>query len=291
MGPAHRSAHSAGSALATIPSPSALSPSPPLRSEKTPDNPGVLQRRIVAAPLSLLIWASYVIIVIVWTPLVFLYRLLTFPFDPDRYRLGRFFRNSAVLAGNINPFWKFRIVDDVHPDPRRPYVFVSNHSSNADAFAIVRLPWEMKLLFKRSLLRIPLLGWQLLIAGDVPIVRGNKESARVAMEELKRWLARRVSVFFFPEGTRSPDGSLGPFREGAFRLAIEAGVDVVPLAISGAGQGLPKHSFIFQPTTATLTVLPPVSTKGLSAADAPRLAAEIREVIARSLEAAPVEPT
>lgn len=250
----------------------------------------MLRFRLVAAPLSLLVWASYVVIVIAWTPLVFLYRLVSFPFDPDRYRLGRVFRYSAVLAGAINPFWKFRIVDDVHPDPRRPYVFVSNHSSNADAFAIVRLPWEMKLLFKRSLLKIPLLGWQLLIAGDVPIIRGNKESARRAMEELKRWLERRVSVFFFPEGTRSPDGALGPFREGAFRLAIEAGVDVVPLAISGAGQGLPKHSFVFQPTMATLTVLPPVSTKGLSAADAPRLAAEVREVIARSLDAAPVEP-
>ena len=250
----------------------------------------MLRSRWVAIPVSLLVWASYVAIVIVWTPLVFLYRFLTFPVDPDRYRLGRFFRNSAVLAGDINPFWKFRIVDDVHPDPRRPYVFVSNHSSNADAFTIARLPWEMKLLFKRSLLKIPLLGWQLLVAGDVPIIRGNKESARRAMEDLKRWLERRVSVFFFPEGTRSRDGALGPFREGAFRLAIEAGVDVVPLAISGAGQGLPKHSFVFHPTMATLTVLPPVSTKGLSAADAPRLAAKVREVIARSLEAAPVEP-
>src|SRR5262245_18986485 len=104
---AHSYAHSAGSALATIPSPSALSPSPPLRSEKTPDNPGVLQRRIVAAPLSLLIWASYVIIVIVWTPLVFLYRLLTFPFDPDRYRLCRFFRTSTVIVGNFNLLWYF----------------------------------------------------------------------------------------------------------------------------------------------------------------------------------------
>src|SRR6266496_4889802 len=121
----------------------------------------IMRAKLVAAPLSLLIWASYVLIVIAWTPLVFFYRLATRRSDPDRYRLGRFFRNSAVLAGDINPFWKFRIVDEVHPDPRRPYVFVANHSSSADAFAIVRLPWEMKLLFKRSLLKIPLLGWQL----------------------------------------------------------------------------------------------------------------------------------
>jgi 1-acyl-sn-glycerol-3-phosphate acyltransferase len=244
----------------------------------------VLRSRVFAAPLSLLVWASYVLIVILWTPLVFFYRMATIRSDPDRYRLGRFFRNSAVLAGNLNPFWTFRIVDVVHPDPRRPYVFVANHSSSADAFAIVRLPWEMKLLFKRSLLKIPLLGWQLRMAGDVPVVRGDKESARHAMEELRRRLGRRVSVFFFPEGTRSPDGTLGPFRDGAFRLAIEAGVDVVPIAIAGSERGLPKRSIVFHPTTVTLTVLPPVSAAGLTPADAPRLAERVRQLIVRALD-------
>jgi 1-acyl-sn-glycerol-3-phosphate acyltransferase len=244
----------------------------------------MLRSRIIAAPLSLLIWASYVAIVIAWTPLVFFYRLATRRSDPDRYRLGRFFRNSGVLAGDLNPFWKFKIVDPVHPDPRRPYVFVANHRSSADAFLIVRLPWEMKLLSKLSIMRIPLLGWQMRMAGDVPVVRGNKESARHAMEELRRWLDRRVSVFFFPEGTRSAGGALGKFREGAFRLAIEAGVDVVPLALAGTEAGLPKYSIVFAPTTATLTVLPPVSTAGLTAADAPRLAETVRDAIARALE-------
>jgi len=244
----------------------------------------IMRAKLVAAPLSLLIWASYVLIVILWTPLVFFYRLATRRSDPDRYRLGRFFRKSAVLAGDINPFWKFRIVDRVHPDPRRPYVFVANHRSSEDAFLIARLPWEMKWLSKRSIMRISLLGWLMRTAGDVPVIRGDKESARHAMEELRRWLDRRVSVFFFPEGTRSADGTLGQFREGAFRLAIEAGVKVVPLAIAGTEAGLPKHSIVFAPTTATLTVLPPVSTVGLTASDAPRLAETVRGAIARALE-------
>ena len=249
----------------------------------SPDNSRVLQSKWVAVPLSLLVWASYVLIVIVWTPLVFLYRVVTLRSDPDRYRIGRFFRGSAVLAGTINPFWSFRVVDEVHPDPRRPYVFVANHSSSADAFAVVRLPWEMKLLSKRSIMTIPLLGWQMRVAGDVPVVRGDKESARRAMGELRRWLDRRISVFFFPEGTRSEDGTLGQFREGAFRLAIEAGVDIVPLAIAGAEEGLPKHSIVFRPTTATITVLPPIPTAGMTAADAPRLAQTARTTIARAL--------
>ncbi len=243
----------------------------------------MLRYKIVAAPLSLLVWASYVAIVILWTPLVFFYRLATFQSDPNRERIGRFFRRSAVLAGAINPFWTLRVVHDVHPDPRRPHVFVANHRSNADAFLIARLPWEMKLLAKKSIMSIPLLGWQMRMAGDVPIVRGDKESARHAMEEMRRRLDIGASVFLFPEGTRSEDGTLGAFREGAFRLAIETAVDVVPLAISGTEEALPKHSIVFRPTTATLTVLPAISTEGLAGSDAPRLAQEVRQAISRSL--------
>jgi 1-acyl-sn-glycerol-3-phosphate acyltransferase len=124
-----------------------------------------------------------------------------------------------------------------------------------------------------------LLGWQLRAAGDVPLVRGDKESAREAMEKMREILDGGVSVILFPEGTRSPDGSLGEFRDGAFRLAIEAGVPVVPLAISGAAQSLPKRSLVFHPSTATLRVLPPVPTNGLTAEDARRLGATVRAQI------------
>lgn len=243
----------------------------------------LLRNRWIAAPLSFLFWALCVVIVILWTPMLLLARLATFRADPDRYRLGRFFRDSAALAGRLNPFWRFRIVDEVHPDARRPYVFVANHSSFTDVFLLARLPWEMKWLSKRSIMRIPLLGWQMRFAGDVPIERGNKASARRAMTELRERLDRRLSVFLFPEGTRSPDGSVGEFREGAFRLAIEAGADVLPLAIFGATEGLPKHSFILARAEATVVVLPPVSTKGLTAADAPRLAKEVRDKIASAV--------
>ena len=92
-------------------------------------------------------------------------------------------------------------------------------------------------------------------------------------------------MIVFPEGTRSPDGSVAPFREGAFRLAIELGVDVVPLAVAGTENTLPKHSLVFKPATATVTVLPPVSVEGLTAADAPRLAERVRGAIATAIGA------
>src|SRR5215831_6114507 len=130
----------------------------------------MLKSRWIAIPLSAVLWASCVVVVIVWTPLVLLYRLFTFPWDRDRYHVGRLFHDSAATVARINPFWKFRIRDDVHPDDRRPYVFVANHSSFTDVFLLASLPWEMKYLSKKSIFRIPLLGWQMTIAGDVPIV-------------------------------------------------------------------------------------------------------------------------
>ena len=245
----------------------------------------MLRSRWLAAPVSALIWASFVAIVVLWTPLVLGFRLLTFPFDRDRYFVGRLFHRSAALAARINPFWNFRILDDVHPDGRKPYVVVANHSSFTDVFLLASLPWDMKFLSKKAIFNIPLLGWQMRASGDVPIVRGDRDSTLDAIRQLRERLDRRLSVLFFPEGTRSPDGALGSFREGAFRLAIDAGVDILPLAILGAAGSLPKHSFVFQPATATLVVLPPEPTAGLVTADAPQLAERVRERIAEAIRA------
>lgn len=231
----------------------------------------------------MLFWASCVLLVIAWTPLIALYRLATFRSDPDRYRVGRLFHSIAPTAVKLNPFWDFHVVDDIHPDPRRPYVFVANHASNADAFLVAMLPWEMKWLSKKSIFDIPLLGWQMRVAGDVELLRGDKDSARHAVEELRERLRRKLSVIVFPQGTRSPDGTVGAFREGAFRLAIEENVDVVPLAVAGTSNSLPKGSLTFKKTSATVTVLPPVSTKGLTPDDAPTLAERVRDQIARAI--------
>ena len=244
-----------------------------------------LERRWVAVPLSYLFWATCVLIVIVWTPLVAAVRLATGRSDPNREIVGRFQRRSAALAAWLNPFWDFRAVDRAHPDPSRPHLFVANHKSLADVFLLVLLPWEMKFLSKDSIFKIPLLGWQMRVSRDIPIERGNKDSARQALEAMRDRLVRGSSVIVFPEGTRSPDGSIAPFREGAFRLAIELGVDVVPLAVAGTENTLPKHSLVFRPTSATVTALPAVPVAGLTAADAPELAERVRSEIAQAIGA------
>ncbi|HEY3205083.1 MAG TPA: lysophospholipid acyltransferase family protein [Thermoanaerobaculia bacterium] len=247
---------------------------------------GLLELRVIALPLSFLLWTADVLIVILWTPIMAVFRIATRRSDPGRNRVGRLLRNSAVLAVRINPFWDFHAIDPIHPNANRPYLFVSNHRSLADVFLLCLLPWDMKFLSKESVFRIPLLGWQMRVAGDIELSRGDKESARRALEQMRERLLQKSSVVVFPEGTRSADGSLAPFRDGAFRLAIELSVDVMPLAIWGTEAALPKHSLTFRKTTATVTVLPPVSTAGLSPADAPRLAERVRGEIEHALEKA-----
>jgi 1-acyl-sn-glycerol-3-phosphate acyltransferase len=245
----------------------------------------ILERRALALPLSSLIWAAYVLVVIVWVPVVAVYRLATFRGDRNRMRVGRVLRRAGALCVAINPFWDFRA--EVDPSAAagsgRARLYVANHRSMADIFLLCLLPWEFKFLSKKSVFRIPLLGWLMRTAGDIPLTRGDKDSAREALERMRVRLVQGASVVVFPEGTRSADGSLAPFREGAFRLAIELAVDVVPLAIRGTETALPKHSLVFAPTHASVAVLPPVATAGSTAADAPALAERVRAAIGARL--------
>ena len=249
---------------------------------------GLLDRRVFAAPLSYLLWGAYVVLVVAWTPLVAVYRAATFRSDANRTRAGRLVRRAGVVAVRLNPFWDFRVAMAAAPDPGRPHLFVANHRSMADVFLLCLLPWEMKFLSKESVFRIPLLGFLMRTAGDIALSRGDKDSARAALGEMRSRLLEGSSVVVFPEGTRSADGSLAPFREGAFRLAAELSVDVVPLVIEGTETALPKHSLVFAPTSATVTVLPAIDTAGLADADAPRLAERVRAEIAHQLSSGEV---
>ncbi len=205
--------------------------------------------------------------------------LVTVPFDRGRYVVGRWFRVAAMSVAKTNPFWRFRTSGVRIANPRRPYVVVANHESFADILLISHLPWEMKWMSKAEFFRIPFVGWEMRLAGDIPLKRGSPTGALLAMNLARTALERRVSVMMFPEGTRSRTGELLPFKEGAFRLAIEAGVPVLPLAVAGTGTALPKHDWRFGRAVAEVTVLEPVETEGLAVTDAARLRDRVRGLI------------
>jgi 1-acyl-sn-glycerol-3-phosphate acyltransferase len=205
--------------------------------------------------------------------------VLTAPFDRGRYWVGYFFRKIAVVTATLNPLWKFSRSGVPIQDPRRPYVVVSNHESFVDILLISHLPWEMKWMSKRELMRIPVLGWDMWLAGDVPVERGSRKGAIEAMRKAQRVLQQRVSVILFPEGTRSVTGDMLPFKDGAFRLAVEDGLPILPLAVSGTSTALRKHDWRFGRSRAEVRVLAPIETQGLTTKDVPALRERVRDMI------------
>lgn len=225
------------------------------------------------------VWVVWISLVIVGFPIACVLFACTAPFDPGRYAVGRFFRLLGSAGVSLNPWWHFRTTGVHVRDPRRPYVAVSNHESYADIFMLCLLPWEMKWLAKKTIFNIPVMGWLMRMAGDVPLVRGSRESAVGALVKCRDRLTKRVSVMVFPEGTRSKTDDLLPFKDGAFHVAVQAQAPVLPIAIAGTRTAMAKNSFLVCRATAACRVLEPVETTGLTADDVPALRERVRGII------------
>jgi 1-acyl-sn-glycerol-3-phosphate acyltransferase len=228
-------------------------------------------------------WLVLGVLLIIWVPLVGIVWLVTVPFDRGRYAPGWLFRRIAVVHQLLNPLWRFRTHGEMPPDPRRPYVVVANHESFVDILLISHLPWEMKWLSKAEFFKFPLVGWLMRMAGDVRLVRGDRASVAAAMKACEDRLAKRVSVMIFPEGTRSASGELGPFLRGAFKLAIDRQVPILPLAVHGTRTALRKHDWRLGVSNADVYVLDPIDTTGMTSADVNALRDRVRDVIAEKL--------
>ncbi len=230
-----------------------------------------------AAVRSAAIWAGFAGVVLVGVPpMVLGYPLVVV--DPRRALSDWYFRAIGKTLLRVNPGWRVEVEGKEKLARGGPFVIVVNHQSFADLLAMCFLDHPTKYIGKASLFRVPVFGWALRIAGEVPVERGDRVSGRRALERLGSWLDRGVSVGIFPEGTRSDSGAIGKFKLGAFRLAIAHRRAVVPVVLTGARELLPKHSFVFhEEATIRLRVLDPISTDGLVEDDAQRLADDVRE--------------
>lgn len=185
--------------------------------------------------------------------------------DPGQRIPGRWMRRFGRFTSSLTPLWRFHVEGAAPSDVfERPYVVVANHESTADPFLLSHLPWDMRWIAKEELFKMPVIGWLMKFGGDIPLRRGDGDSVRTMMDEAKRTLAAGVPVMIFPEGTRSKDAKLLPFKDGAFRLAIEAGVPILPLAVAGTHNCRPKGSKWFGDAHAIVKVLSPIETKGVS---------------------------
>ncbi len=239
----------------------------------------MMRSAAVRAVLSLWSWLALVVIVIVWTPLVGLVRLVTMPFDKGAYAAGYLFRKLTVVHEALTPQWDFRVSGTLPADMRRPYVVVSNHESFVDILLISHLPTEMKWMSKIEIMKIPLVGWMMRWAKDIPLDRDSATSGAQALAAAHDRLDERVSVMIFPEGTRSKSGELRKFKAGAFNLAIDAQVPILPLAVYGTRDALRKNDWRLGDSRAEVRVLEPVPTAGLTTADMPALRDQVRDAI------------
>ena len=228
---------------------------------------------------SFLVWVAWQLLVIVWTPVVGIALLLTGWWDRPRWIAGLVFRFGARILVALNPFWSVRTIGHVPDRGSHPFVAVANHESLADIVLIGSLPWDMKWLSKASIFRVPFLGQMMRMAGDVSVERGSTRSRGASYDALLRWIGRGASIMIFPEGTRSRTTEMLPFRNGAFRLAIETGAPILPLAVHGTRTAIRKGSMQFGNARVVVRILDPVPTAGLGPDDLDELRAAVRRDI------------
>ncbi|MBV8553700.1 MAG: 1-acyl-sn-glycerol-3-phosphate acyltransferase [Acidobacteriaceae bacterium] len=171
-------------------------------------------------------------------------------------------------------------------DPNASYVFVSNHLSYMDTpVALANISAQFRFLAKRGLFQIPFLGTHLSRAGHIPVPREDPRAAvktmQVAAETIQR---KKISLLIFPEGGRSHDGVLRPFKEGGAYIAIRAGVPVVPMVMIGTREILPYGGGIVRSGKVTLRILKPIETKEMSLKDRSALTDRLRQLIAEELD-------
>lgn len=150
----------------------------------------------------------------------------------------------AQIMFYINPFWRLKIEGRDKLPWKGAAVLVSNHESLGDILVLFGLYRPYKWVSKAAVFKAPLLGWNMRYNGYVPLVRGDKQSIIEMSRRCHHWLDMGVPILLFPEGTRSPDGEVKAFKDGAFRMAMEAGCPLIPMALTGTADTLPKHGLL-----------------------------------------------
>src|SRR5207248_1979323 len=201
---------------------------------------------MVRRGLSLVFWLFLAASSIVLFPVAVLIWAVTAPFDRRGALLHRFTCFWASLYTWLNPAWRVRVEGRERIRPDAAYVMVANHQSLLDILVLFRLFVHFKWVSKIENFRVPFIGWNMSLNRYIKLRRGSRESVARMMHECQWALARGSSVMMFPEGTRSPDGRLQRFKPGAFSLAQQTHVPILPIVVEGTAEALPKRGFVLQ---------------------------------------------
>jgi len=209
---------------------------------------------------------------------------ITYPFDRKGevvHRYARLWGRAALWANRV----KVRVEGMENLKGEGPYIFMSNHQGSYDIFALLgHLPFQFKWLAKKELFSIPFFGWTMAAAGYISIDReGTRETVK-AMNKAAERIRDGMSVVVFPEGSRSPDGKIQDFKKGGFTLAIKSKVPVVPVALTGSREIMPKQRLTAASGEIKIRVSHPIETIQYSMKDRRDLMEKVKETILKNFE-------
>lgn len=206
------------------------------------------------------------------------------PFDKGRRVVHELSRIMVRTFFFVPPCWRQRIIGRELIDRKKRYVIVINHNTVIDIPALYYLPLNFRWVSKREVFKTPFFGQYLLLHGDICINRGR---ATEAMEQMVRdgklWISRGASIAIFPEGTRSKDGEIHRFKAGAFMLAKEAGVDILPVVMDGTKTLIKKNLLFNWSNRITVRVLPPVPAEKVAATQTQELMQQVHDAMRAAL--------
>lgn len=208
---------------------------------------------------SIFIWLYWTICIVLFCIAVTVLFLLTFPFDRFHTIPNRLIGWLARMMFKINPGWTFDIRRADSQKVDRPTIVVANHQSFLDMPLLYLLPWKMKWVAKKSLFRIPILGWIIYMTGHIGIDRQSRQSVK-KLDKLVEPIQAGIPGMIFPEGTRSSGRELGRFKNGAFVLAEQYNFSILPVVLDGGSSAMPVGSWKLNPRQKfTVSVLEPIN--------------------------------
>lgn len=235
--------------------------------------------------LSILFYLFTLIQVAFWFVISIIVLIVTYPFDKSRRWVHECSRIICYLLYDLFPFAKRTIEGEEYIDKKKPYVMVINHNSGFDIFTAYKIPLNFRWVSKREVFWVPFMGPLLSIHGDIPIERGNPKKAMAKVSRLgKLWLRRGATVAIFPEGTRSKDGEIHNFKMGAFSLAKDAGVEILPVVMTGTNKALTKHWMVNWRHRVAIRVLEPVSAEQVQTLETKELMQQVHERMVVALD-------
>jgi len=228
---------------------------------------------------TLLCWVIFLFTTVVLGTVAILLSL----FDPS----GNIPHRVARLWGKIQlriTGTRVQIMGLDHIAPEKSYILVSNHQSTFDIFALLGyLPIQFRWTAKAELFRTPFMGWAMSRIGYIPIERGSPKKAYRSMLRAAEVVRKGTSVIIFPEGTRSPDGNLQPFKKGVFLIALKSQAPILPITIQGTSKIMRKGDWRTYPGQVRIQIDPPIETARIPAEKEEQLSQRVRSTLVKNL--------